>query len=95
MDLLLVIAFPLLGALLPPLAARWGRNACTWAALAIAACTLLQAASPILRAFHGTPAQVQLSWLPGAGLDLSLRLDGLSALFVMLVAGIGMLVIVY
>ncbi|MFZ2039137.1 MAG: monovalent cation/H+ antiporter subunit A [Desulfobacterales bacterium] len=95
MDLLFVIAFPLLGALLPPLAARLGRNACTWAALAVAGCTLLGAASPILRAFHGTPSHVQLSWVPGAGLDLTLRLDGLSALFVMLVAGIGMLVVVY
>ncbi len=95
MELLFVIAFPLLGALLPPLAARLGRNACTWAALAVAGCTLLGAASPILRAFHGTPSHVQLSWVPGAGLDLTLRLDGLSALFVMLVAGIGMLVVVY
>ncbi|MDZ7597516.1 MAG: monovalent cation/H+ antiporter subunit A [Desulfobacterales bacterium] len=95
MELLFVIAFPLLGALLPPLAARLGRNACTWAALAVAGCTLLGAASPILRAFHGTPSHVQLSWVPGAGLDLTLRLDGLSALFVMLVAGIGVLVVVY
>ena len=95
MNLLFVIALPLLGALLPPLVARSGRNACAWAALTVAACTLLLAASPILHAFQGTPTQVQLSWVPGAGLDLSLRLDGLSALFVLLVAGIGMLVVLY
>jgi multicomponent K+:H+ antiporter subunit A len=36
-----------------------------------------------------------LPWIPGVGLDWSLRLDGLSLLFALLVCGIGLLVIIY
>lgn len=95
MNLLLVLIIPFAGALLPPLAMRFGRNACALTAMAVAAVTLLQAAVPILQVFHGAPASLHLAWLPGAGLDLSLRMDGLAALFVLLVTGIGLLVMLY
>ena len=35
------------------------------------------------------------SWVPRAGLDLALRMDGLGVLFVLLILGIGLLVILY
>ena len=95
MNLLLVILIPLVGAILPVLAARTGRNLCTMAAMGVGACTLLQAAVPLLQAFHGSPAQACWYGPTGTGLDLCLRMDGLGALFVLLVAGIGMLVMLY
>jgi multicomponent K+:H+ antiporter subunit A len=95
MDLLLVILIPLAGSILPPLAARAGRNACAATAMGLAACCLLQAAVPILLAFQGTPTSNHWPGPPGTGLDLYLRMDGLAALFVLLVAGIGMLVLLY
>ena len=95
MNILLVIVFPLLGAMLPPLAARFGRDACAWAAVAVAACTLLQAGPSLVLAFKGAPTFLDLPWPGVAGIDLALRMDGLAALFVLLITGIGMLVIVY
>src|SRR5690606_3381139 len=37
----------------------------------------------------------EIAWLPSLGLNLSLRLDGLSWLFALLITGIGLLVILY
>jgi multicomponent K+:H+ antiporter subunit A len=95
MNLLLVILIPLVGAVLPPLAARAGRNLCTATAMGVGACALLQAAVPLLQAFHGSPAQACWQGPAGTGLDLCLRMDGLAGLFVLLVAGIGLLVMLY
>ena len=95
MNLLLVILIPLVGAILPLLAARAGRNLCTMAAMGVGTCSLLQAAVPLLQAFHGSPAQDCWQGPMGTGLDLCLRMDGLAALFVLLVGGIGLLVMLY
>jgi multicomponent Na+:H+ antiporter subunit A len=43
----------------------------------------------------GRPIEQSLRWVPDIGLDVDLRLDGYAALFVLLVAGIGVLVLVY
>jgi multicomponent K+:H+ antiporter subunit A len=95
MNVFILVLLPLVGSVLPPLAMRWGRNACAWAAVAVTACTLLLAMSPLMQAFHGNPASVHLPWLEGAGFDLTLRMDGLAALFVLLILCIGLLVIIY
>lgn len=95
MDLLLIILLPTLGALLPPLAIRFGRSASAWTAAAITAAALLLAVEPLLAVFNATPVEYHLSWLPQVGFDLQLRMDGLAALFVILILGIGLLVILY
>jgi len=41
------------------------------------------------------PATLSVPWVPSLGLSLSFRLDGLSLLFAMLIAGIGTLVVLY
>ena len=43
----------------------------------------------------GALVQYSVSWVPSIGLDFALRLDGLSLLFAGLIAGIGLLVILY
>ncbi|MBN9579884.1 MAG: monovalent cation/H+ antiporter subunit A, partial [Alphaproteobacteria bacterium] len=43
----------------------------------------------------GGVLRAELAWLPSAGLDFVVRLDGFAWLFAMLVAGIGLLVVVY
>ena len=43
----------------------------------------------------GETIRYSLSWIPTIGLDLSLRLDGLSLLFMFMILGIGLLVILY
>jgi len=43
----------------------------------------------------GTLVQYSVPWVPSIGLDFALRLDGLAMLFAGLIAGIGLLVILY
>jgi multicomponent K+:H+ antiporter subunit A len=65
------------------------------AAGAVTTLALLASLLPILSAFAGTPMELHIPWLPQAGLDVALRMDGLAALFVLLILGIGLLVILY
>lgn len=43
----------------------------------------------------GETIRYSFAWIPSIGLDLSLRLDGLSLLFMFMILGIGLLVILY
>ena len=91
-----MILLPLLGALVPRwLQARGRRVVALAAALpaALALALLLAAAPAVL--FEQATWQVSVPWLPGAGLALAFRLDGLAWLFALLILGIGLLVILY
>lgn len=95
MSLLLIVLLPLLGALLPLLTERFGRNFC--AAVAVVA-PLISAGliiSQLPAVFAGDIPIFHVPWLSNIGLDLSLRLDGLSLMFGLLITGIGLLVIFY
>jgi multicomponent K+:H+ antiporter subunit A len=62
----------------------------------IAALTILALLIPVAGPVHdGEVVRSFHEWLPQAGLAFSFRLDGLSLLFVLLIAGIGVLVILY
>lgn len=95
MLLALIIALPFLGAVLPMVAARWGRTVCAISALVptLASLGLLVG---LRKAAHSpdTP-RFFAEWLPHLGLNFSLRLDGLSYLFALLVLVIGALVVLY
>ncbi|MCU9947408.1 monovalent cation/H+ antiporter subunit A [Pseudomonas sp. PDM13] len=95
MFLALIVALPFLGALLPLLAERLGRNqsslAAAFAPLAGLILLLMQAPAVL----GGETLKLVLPWLPGLGLNFSLRLDGLGFLFALLILGIGLLVILY
>ncbi|HEY9198289.1 MAG TPA: monovalent cation/H+ antiporter subunit A [Gammaproteobacteria bacterium] len=95
MMLAFIIALPLLGALLPPLFIRWGRNACAWSAAAIAGASLALLLRSAPAVFAGETLLVRQPWLETPHLDLALRLDGLGLLFALLILGIGLLVILY
>ncbi len=95
MTLLLIVFLPLLGAMVPLWTERAGRN---WCALSTAlgpmvAMALLLMQLPSL--LTGETLLFHQAWLPRVGLDLSLRLDGLSMMFALLILGIGLLVILY
>lgn len=95
MELVFIILLPLLGALLPPLSERYGRNLCAASAALgpLVALGLLLSYVPAL--FDGQQFFVQQSWIPQLGLSMSLRLDGLGLMFALLILGIGLLVIIY
>ncbi len=96
MNLLVAVLLPLaVGPWLLPLVARFGRTPAAWtaAALTAAALALIVEVAPAVLA--GETVVVSWPWFPQLGLNLALRLDGLSLLFAGLILGIGLLVILY
>ncbi len=95
MSLALIVALPFLGAVLPGLAIRAGRNAAaaiTGAVTALAFLLLLTHAPAVLR---GEVIQTRIDWMPALGLNATFFLDGLGLLFAGLILGIGLLIILY
>lgn len=95
MSLLFIVLLPMLGALLPLLTERFGRTLCAYSAAVgpLIALGLLLGYLPFLLA--GQTFFYHLDWLPRLGLNVSLRLDGLSMMFALLILVIGLLVILY
>ncbi|MCB6179623.1 monovalent cation/H+ antiporter subunit A [Rhodobacter sp. Har01] len=91
----LIAALPFLGALLPALAARAGRNAAALAAGAVSLAAFLGLMSHAPAVLSGTAVTARLDWVPALGLSASFRLDGLAFLFAGLILGIGLLIILY
>lgn len=95
MSLALIAALPFLGALLPGLMIRAGRNTCatiTFSVTGLALIGLLMNAPAVLR---GEVLTESYTWLPALGLNVNFMLDGLGFLFALLILGIGLLIIAY
>ena len=95
MTLLLVVLVPFLGALIPPLVIRSGRNTCAAATggVTLLALALLLSHAPAV--FSGAIPKAGVAWVPSMGLSLSVFADGLGFFFAAMILAIGLLVIVY
>ncbi len=95
MSLALIAALPFIGALLPGLMIRAGRDACAavTGSVTLLALVLLGLNAPIVLA--GGTVQARIEWLPALGLNANFFLDGLGLLFAGLILGIGLLIILY
>ncbi|MEX2408512.1 MAG: hydrogen gas-evolving membrane-bound hydrogenase subunit E, partial [Rhodovibrionaceae bacterium] len=95
MSVALIVALPFLGALLPGLMIRAGRNACaaTTGAVTLLAFILLLIEAPAV--MSGEVIQYRIEWLPALGLHATFFLDGLGLLFAGMILGIGLLIILY
>lgn len=93
--LFLLALLPLLGALAPALAIRFGRNACALAAgtVTLSALIVLLMLAPVVMA--GETVTASVPWIPALGLNASLFLDPLGLMFAGMILGIGLLVIIY
>jgi multicomponent K+:H+ antiporter subunit A len=93
--LLLIAALPFLGALLPGLLIRAGRNYCTLFTLlpTVLALIMLGLLAPAVLA--GDVIHARVEWLPTLGLDANFFLDGLGLLFAGMILGVGALIILY
>lgn len=95
MTLLLVVLIPFLGAVLPPLVIRSGRNTC---AVVTGCVTFLSLALLLIHGpavFSGAVPKVSVPWVPSMGLSLSVFADGLGFFFAAMILIIGLLVIIY
>ncbi|MGL5012141.1 MAG: monovalent cation/H+ antiporter subunit A [Paracoccaceae bacterium] len=90
-----IAVLPFLGALLPGLMIRAGRNACAMAtgAVTLGALTLLSMQAPAV--LGGNVVNFQLAWLPSLGLNANFMLDGLGLMFAGLILAMGLLIILY
>ena len=84
-----------LGSMAPLIAERWGRSACVAMTGLFPAIVLAGVVLRIPPIFDGQILRYRADWIPGLGLDLAFRLDGLSLLYTTLILGIGLLVILY
>jgi multicomponent K+:H+ antiporter subunit A len=93
--LLTMIVLPFAGSVLSAVLPSSSRNLAGALAGGVALSCLLIAVLLYPAVAEGGAARLSLQWLPGLGLDFSLRMDGFAWLFAMLVSGIGLLVVVY
>ena len=95
MSLFLIVLLPFVGAILPALMIRSGRNACATATGAVTALALLLLLLQGPAVLRGEVVTARLEWLPSLGLHANFFLDGLGLLFAGLILFIGLLIIVY
>ncbi len=95
MSLALIAALPFLGALLPGLMIRAGKNACAAISGMVTALALLLLGLNAPAVLRGEVVQTRIEWMPALGLNAHFMLDGLGLLFAGLILGIGLLIILY
>ncbi len=95
MNLFLVVFTPFIGAILTAWASRFGRLHSAWTAGAMTLLAMACLLPTLLAPFDGELIIQRWVWIPAIGLELALRLDGLSFMFMTMILGIGLLVILY
>ena len=95
MSLALIAALPFLGALLPGLMIRAGKNACALVTGSVTALALVMLGLNAPAVLRGAVVQTRIDWIPSLGLNANFFLDGLGLLFAGLILGIGLLIILY
>jgi len=95
MKLALIVLIPFIGALIPLLAIRAGRNVCTAATAAVTGLSLVLLLTEAPAVYSGAIPQVAMAWLPQLGLSLSFFVDGLGLFFAVLILAIGLLIVLY
>ncbi|MGY4878019.1 monovalent cation/H+ antiporter subunit A [Vreelandella aquamarina] len=95
MILLWIALLPLLGMVVPALLGRRDRVLSTRITAIAPALALLLTLTQVPALLDGETLRFSASWVPELGLDLALRLDGLTLLFNLLILGIGLLILLY
>ncbi|OUE45817.1 monovalent cation/H+ antiporter subunit A [Billgrantia desiderata SP1] len=95
MSLLWIPLLTIIGIIVPVMTSRHGRKTCVTATLIapLLALGLVLLQAPAVLA--GDVVSLQIPWMPLLGLDLALRIDGLTLLFSLLILGIGSLILLY
>ncbi|CAN0570138.1 unnamed protein product, partial [Ectocarpus sp. 12 AP-2014] len=95
MSLLWIPLLTLAGTLVPLFTASRGRLICTTATIIAPLAALSIVFSHLPTLLSGEVVTHHWTWMPLLGLDLALRLDGLTLLFALLILGIGSLILAY
>ncbi|WP_157268449.1 monovalent cation/H+ antiporter subunit A [Azohydromonas aeria] len=95
MSLLLILLLPFAGSAVAALLPTGARNLESLWSAAVALAVALPLALLYPQVAEGGVVTQRLSWLPGLGVDIVVRLDGFAWMFALLVSGMGALVAVY
>ncbi|HBJ35040.1 MAG TPA: monovalent cation/H+ antiporter subunit A [Planctomycetaceae bacterium] len=95
MSLILIVLLPFLGAILPALMIRSGRDACAIATGSVTTLSLALLLTNVPAVFRGETIRNDWTWMSRLGLDIQFFVDGLGLLFATMILGIGLLVIIY
>ncbi|MBO1905857.1 monovalent cation/H+ antiporter subunit A [Microvirga sp. 3-52] len=95
MPLLAIVALPFIGSLVAIFLRQNARNGAAFLAGTIAFCCMVLTGFQYRAVGRGGVLRLSVEWLPTLGLDFTLRMDGFTWLFAMLVTGIGLLVVLY
>jgi multicomponent K+:H+ antiporter subunit A len=95
MKLPLIVFIPLIGALVPLIAIRAGRNICTAATASVSGLSLLILLMEGPAVYSGDVSRASVQWVPQLGLAFSFFVDGLGLFFAVLILTIGLLIILY
>jgi len=95
MSIALIAVLPFVGALIPGLMIRAGRDAAAAISGAVTLLALVLLVSHAPEVLGGGTVQTRIDWLPALGLNATFFLDGLGLLFAGLILGIGLLIILY
>src|SRR5690348_14454771 len=95
MSLFTLLAIPFVGSAVAALLPTHARNtAALWSAL-VALATLVQVVLLFGDVQQGAVMRQSVGWMPTAGLEFVVRVDGFAWMFALLVTGIGFLVAIY
>ncbi len=95
MSLFLIVALPFLGALLPGLMIKAGRQSCALTTFSVTLLALIGLFTHLPEVAAGLPVTSRLEWIPELGLNANFFVDGLGFFFASLILGIGLLIIAY
>ena len=95
MPLLAIVALPFIGSLVATFLRQDARNGAAFLAGTVALCGAILTVVHYPVVGHGGVLRMSVEWLPSLGLDFTLRMDGYTWLFSMLVTSIGFLVVLY
>jgi len=93
--LMLLILLPFLGSGVIGFFRSTAKNNEAWFAGALALFLLLLTIILFPSVMNGQAVKLDIDWLPQWGLNFTLRVDGFSLLFLLLITGIGLLVVIY
>lgn len=95
MSLLLIVALPFLGALLPGLMNQAGRAACSGVTFTVTLAAFIGLMTNLPAVMAGDTVLMRVDWIPTLGMNFTLMLDALGFFFATLILGIGLLIIAY
>ncbi|WP_299418913.1 monovalent cation/H+ antiporter subunit A [uncultured Shimia sp.] len=90
-----IAILPFLGALVPGIMIRAGRNACASFTAVPTVLALILLGTQVPAVMRGEVVSTTIEWLPQLGLSASFFLDGLGLLFAGMILGVGLLIILY